>query len=409
MLGRGRRECPGAHWTEITHPDDREREQELINRLLAGTIDRYQIEKRYLGPSGEPVWAEIFATTIPKSDGHPTELIALVQDLRERKELEGQLLQSLKLESVGRLAGGIAHDFNNILSIVRGHLELLLEDPEIGLDAQRRLTAVSAATQRATALVANLTAFSRAHSESPDLLRLNEVVESLGTLLSELLGADVSLELWLNARHDLVRADRSQMEQVLLNLVLNACDAMPGGGHVLIRTEDVDRTGGSPGQVLLHVSDTGQGMDAGTAARIFEPFFTTKEKGASGLGLPTAHTIVTRVGGSIGVETAPGAGTAFTIRLPTVDGHERSETPGSEPPPIRPGRATVLVVDDEREIVSLIGEMLTAAGYDVLTAHHPAEARRIARESPGFELLVTDLAMPGCSGDELALELTKEH
>jgi CheY-like chemotaxis protein len=253
---------------------------------------------------------------------------------------------------------------------------------------------------------------------APELVPVNRIVESLGELLADLLGADVSLELRLEAAEDLVRIDPTQMEQVLLNLVLNACDAMPNGGQVVISTDDLD-IGPAERSVhpairegrhtMLTVSDTGQGMDDGTRARVFEPFFTTKSKGSgSGLGLPTARRIITGAGGDITVESQKGRGATFTIHLPLArDEGVPTASAGPGPSPGRGRGETVLVVDDEPEIRTLVSEILGRRGYRVLQAASARQALDVVDEAGGIDLLLADVLMPGGSGPDLAAALAR--
>jgi CheY-like chemotaxis protein len=318
------------------------------------------------------------------------------------------------MEAVGRLAGGIAHDFNNLLTVITGRSRLLLgrlapDDP-----LRRGVEIIDATAERAGLLTRQLLAFSRKQVLSPAVLDLNEVVTGVTDLLRRLIGETIDLDVRLAPSPGRVRVDRGQIEQVLVNLVVNARDAMPRGGRITIETSRVvptaPRDGGPPGlapgsSVRLAVTDTGTGMDAGTRARIFEPFFTTKEPGkGTGLGLATVYGIVTQSGGRLEVESEPGAGSAFTIFLPCVG--EGADTPSAGSLAPERGHETVLVVEDETEVRALVHRVLEEHGYVVLGAGRSAEALRIVERHPGpIHLLVTDMVMPDMSGAALAERL----
>ncbi|HKD40227.1 MAG TPA: ATP-binding protein [Myxococcaceae bacterium] len=342
---------------------------------------------------------------------------------RRLSESEEQLRQAQKMEAVGQLAGGVAHDFNNLLTLIRGHAEALGATPGLVDQQQKHLEEINRTSEQASALIRQLLAFSRKQVLQPKVLQLNSVVGQIAPMLQGLVGEQVELEIVADPQPGRVKADRSQMEQVLMNLAVNSRDAMPKGGRLSIRTENVEIRPDQPTlqgdvqppvghYVLLQVRDTGVGMDRSTQAHIFEPFFTTKEptKG-TGLGLATVYGIVKQSGGWIGVESELGRGTTFRIYLPQVeelvDAVETAEPIAASSPPLS-GGATILLVEDEKGIRELAGKFLTNNGYTVLAAGNGAEALDLAEHYPRpVDLLVTDMVMPKLGGKELVRQLTQ--
>jgi two-component system cell cycle sensor histidine kinase/response regulator CckA len=346
--------------------------------------------------------------------------LVVAQDINERHLLEQQLRQAQKMEAVGRLAGGVAHDFNNLLMVIKGHTELLMNALPPADSMARKITQIDRAADRAAALTKQLLAFSRMQVLQLRVMNLNGVVEDMGKLLPRLIGEDV--ELGIRTAPDLgaIRADASQMEQIIMNLAVNARDAMPSGGRLIIETSnaELDRTYNSthpivkPGRyVVLAVSDTGTGMDADTEAHIFEPFFTTKEPGkGTGLGLSTVYGVVKQSGGFIWVYSELGKGTSFKIYLPRVDQPEDKANialPVAEAPR---GTETILLAEDEQDVREVAREFLESGGYTVIEAKNGAEALRLAIEHEAvIDLLVSDMVMPGMAGKELARRLKQQH
>ncbi|HJW09537.1 MAG TPA: ATP-binding protein [Holophagaceae bacterium] len=329
----------------------------------------------------------------------------LVQEIQDREGIEAQLRQTQKLEAIGRLAGGIAHDFNNLLTVIQGCSTLALHQLEEGKRPDAFLQEVQKAADRAAALTRQLLAFSRQQVLSPQVLDLNAVILNVEDLLRRLIGEDVRLDLQLGHGLGHIRADAGQMEQILVNLAVNARDAMPKGGTLHVRTRHAESAGEESGRwVQLEVLDTGVGMDEETLAHIFEPFFTTKERGkGTGLGLATVYGIVRQSEGHITVSSEPGIGTLFTIRLPATT-ELQSLAPhdsGEWIPPASSG--TILLVEDEPAVRELFGEVLRQGGYEVLEAADPLEALEMEQqmETP-LSLLLTDVVMPHMSGKELA-------
>jgi len=345
--------------------------------------------------------------------------LVVAQDISERRQLEGQLRQAQKMEAVGRLAGGVAHDFNNLLMVIKGHTELLLNALEPSEQITRKIEQIDKSADRATALTRQLLAFSRMQVLQPQIINLNTVVEEMGKLLPRLIGEDIELLIRTNADLGTVRADASQMEQVIMNLAVNARDAMPSGGKLVIETANAELDHGyltshplmnAGPYIQLVVTDSGIGMDAETQAHIFEPFFTTKEKGkGTGLGLATVYGIVKQSGGFIWVYSEVGKGTSFKIYLPRLDQAEDhiGVSQGSLEVPM--GTETVLLTEDEQDVREIAREFLESGGYRVIEAKDGAEAIQLAtKHRRQIQLLVTDMVMPGMTGQELAVRLQSE-
>jgi len=346
--------------------------------------------------------------------------LVVAQDISERQSLEEQLRQAQKMEAVGRLAGGVAHDFNNLLMVIKGHTELLLGSLQQADPARRKIEQIERSADRATGLTRQLLAFSRMQVLQPRSINLNTVVEEMGKLIPRLIGEDIELVIRTSPDVGTIRADASQMEQIMMNLAVNARDAMPKGGKLIIETSNADLDGAykvahpvvKPGRyVLLAVSDTGIGMDAETQAHIFEPFFTTKEQGkGTGLGLSTVYGVVKQSGGFIWVYSEVGKGATFKIYLPRVD--EAVEEIGHVSPPsqVMRGTETILLAEDEQDVREVAREFLESAGYTVLLAANGVEALEQAAERAGpIELLVTDMVMPGMTGHELVRRLRQQR
>ena len=340
----------------------------------------------------------------------------LERNQEQREQLEEQLRQAQKMDALGRLAGGVAHDFNNLLTVIKGNSDLALERIKPTDAVRGNCEQIRRVADRAAMLTRQLLAFSRRQMLQPKVLDLNELIAEMGRLLQRLLREDIEYKVQLSEPLARVQADPGQIEQVLLNLIVNAADAMPKGGTLTIATEDVcvdplyaqARPPLVPGDyVMLAVSDTGHGMDAGTRARIFEPFFTTKEPGkGTGLGLATVYGVVKQSSGYIFVESTPGAGARFEIYLPQVP-EKAQEAPTEERvAKVRGGRETVLLVEDEGDVRALICEFLKAAGYQVLTAADGEQGLDIGQKfRDEIDILVTDVVMPRMRGPELAKRL----
>ncbi len=391
---------------------DLEDHAHLRDRVLRGEALR-GVEVTRRRKDGTLVNISLSVAPLHDAAGQVTGMLSLAADITEMRQLEVQYRQAQKMEAVGRLAGGIAHDFNNLLTAIIGTTALVLED--LGLESRARLDIqeIEKAAKRAAGLTRQLLIFSRQQVLEPRALDLNALVGNLEKMLHRLIGEDVELRTKPAARLGAVRADPGQLEQAIVNLVVNARDAMPKGGRLTIETADVelDRSyvaGHVPTQpgayVLLAVSDTGVGMDGATKARLFEPFFTTKEPGrGTGLGLATVYGIVKQSGGYVWAYSELGHGTTFKIYLPRVA--ETAEAPESTTSPPTPvgGSETVLVVEDQEEVRKLTKRVLEARGYTVLAARNGAEALEIvAQHVNQIHLMITDVVMPGMNGREVA-------
>ena len=342
--------------------------------------------------------------------------LVVAQDVSERVLLEGQLRQAQKMEAIGRLAGGVAHDFNNLLMVIKGHTELLLNVLPPADHVSRKIQQIDRSADRAAALTRQLLAFSRMQVLQPRAINLNSVVEEMGKLIPRLIGEDIELVVRISADLGTIRADASQMEQIIMNLAVNSRDAMPNGGRFTIETSNVELDDlyraahpivQSGKYVLLAVSDNGSGMDAETQAHIFEPFFTTKEQGkGTGLGLATVYGVVKQSGGFIWVYSEIGKGTTFKIYLPRVDEAAALIPLVQMSKQVFRGTETVLLAEDERDVREVAREFLESAGYQVLEAAGAEAALKIAMEHAGaIDLLITDMVMPGISGQELARKM----
>jgi len=348
--------------------------------------------------------------------------ITLIQRAEEEKAaLAEQLRQSQKMEAIGRLAGGIAHDFNNLLTVIRGYSQLSLMDLQENEKLRGNLDEIQKATQRASDLTHHLLAFSRRQIMEMKILDLNTLLKDLDKMLHRVIGEDIGLTYLLSDDIGKVRVDPGQMEQVILNLAVNARDAMPSGGKLTIETTNAEldeayahaHIGSKPGRyVMMSVSDTGLGMSPEVKERAFEPFFTTKEKGkGTGLGLSTCYGIVKQSGGNIWAYSEPGRGTTFKIYLPRMDESFKEAKEEDKVAEILKGTETILAVEDEIEVRKLVGEILKGQGYTVIEASNGEEAVKVARGNAGkkIHLLLTDVVMPGMSGRELAAKLNLRH
>ena len=358
---------------------------------------------------------EIMLSPLESAEG--VLVTAAIRDITERKHLERMLQQAQKMEAVGQLAGGVAHDFNNLLGVILGYADLLLEQLTLNDSQRRDLGEIQKAGVRAALLTRQLLAFSRKQVLQPKVLDLNTVVAGAEKLLQRLIGENIELIVVLNPALGRVKADSGQLEQIIMNLAVNARDAMPEGGKLTIETSNVqideqyaarhDSALTGP-HVMLAVTDTGCGMDAKTKAHIFEPFFTTKEFGkGTGLGLATVYGIVEQSGGWVWVYTEPSLGTTFKIYLPCVDPAIEIVLPSDKIEKVAGGSQTILVVEDDAALLQVTHRSLEEVGYAILAARSPAEAIHISESHPGpIHLMVSDVIMPGMSGDKLASYLS---
>ena len=394
----------------LIHPDDRERVKEgLAEAMRTG---RYgPIEHRLLHPDGEVRWSAASGVAVKNHRGEVLRIVGSMRDVTERRALEARLQEAQKLESIGRLAGGVAHDFNNMLTAILGNVDFASSLGSIEevrpLLAEIRLTA-----ERSAALTAQLLAFARRQLVEPKVLEPGALLARLDALLRRLLGERISLTTSLDSSGH-VRADESQLEQVVLNLITNARDSMPEGGTVRLGTRDLLVGPGdvgrylelSPGPyVVITVTDSGDGIPAQALPRIFEPFFTTR-RGGTGLGLATCYGIVKQNGGHIAVHSEPGRGATFSVFLPRVTAAVSAPKGPSSPAPTLDSAACVLLVEDEAVVRAVVERTLVRAGYRVVVATSAEEALELGEDDGKFDLLVTDIVMPGMNGWELGKRL----
>jgi len=395
---------------------DPHRQAELI-RLLEAHDTVFGFEAQVYRKDGRVIWISKNVRAIRDTNGKLLGYEGSVEDITRRQHLEDQLRQAQKMEAIGRLAGGISHDFNNVLTIIYGYSKLLLDHLDCNESLYQYATEINKAVNRGTSLSRQLLAFSRKQTLQPKLLSPNAIVSDMDKMLHRLIGEDIELVTVLDPAVGQVSADPGQLEQVIINLVINARDAMPQGGTLTIETANVtldeadalEQIGVRPGPyVRLTVRDTGCGMDAETKAHLFEPFFTTKGPGkGTGLGLATAYGIITQSGGHIKVDSAPGQGATFMIYLPQVVDLPKPVPSGTSRPELPRGTETLLLVEDETGVRTMVCETLLGVGYTVLEAQDTQEALRICEQREGvIHLLLSDVVMPRMSGPALAERLT---
>jgi signal transduction histidine kinase/DNA-binding response OmpR family regulator len=404
---------------DLIHRDDRQPVQDAIAGSVRHVGDSH-LEYRVTWPDGSVHWIAGIGRIFPGADGRPVRGAGVGLEITGQKRMEDQFRQAQKMEAVGRLAGGIAHDFNNLLTAIIGYSELLLERVAEQTDVVADLEEIRKAGERARGLTSQLLAFSRKQPIVPRILDLNQVVGDLQKMLSRVIGEDVTLEIAAAPSLGRTKADPSQVEQVLMNLVVNARDAMPRGGRLRVVTANVvldeafarQHVGAVPGRyVSLEVTDTGCGMMPAVIAQVFEPFFTTKPTGkGTGLGLSTVYGIVKQNGGYVTVDSTPGSGTTFTIYWPEAEepGQPTLSDPASAP--TFSGTETVLLVEDEAGVRGLVRKILERYGYHVLPARDAIEAIALeGRHEGAIHLLLTDIVMPGLSGPDLAQRLVRRR
>jgi len=415
VFGYPAEEAIGASVEMLAAPDQQDETREILEKIQAKQkVDQFETSR--IRKDGKRI--EIAFTASPMSDaaGRLTGVSAIIRDITEKRNLQAQLAQAQKMEAIGHVAGGVAHDFNNLLTAINGNAELLLDRVSPYQPAYEHLGQIQKAAQQAASLTRQLLAFSRKQKLQPRVLDLNEVVGAMGMMLPRVLRSDIEVTLTLGTPLGCVRADQTQIEQVVLNLAVNARDAMPKGGELIIETtaiefdEDYAQThlGVQPGKyVMLAVSDTGMGMDAETRARIFEPFFTTKPQGqGTGLGLATVHGIVKQSQGWIWVYSEVGRGTTFKVYLPQVEESAAAARTDDAGKKRLRGTETILVAEDQDSIRGLAVGLLQSLGYVVLQAKDGVEALEVAAEhGRRIHLLLTDVLMPKMNGRELVEKL----
>jgi two-component system cell cycle sensor histidine kinase/response regulator CckA len=417
LLGYSSGELQGPAVEGLLQPDTGPAEAEAAGRMAAGTLERHVVdEKSYRRSDGTRMWARVNMSVHRDTAGRPQHLISVIEDVTERRTLDEQLRQANKMDAIGKLASGVAHDFNNLLTVIIGFAELALREGETPDQRGTDLGEIVKAAQRGAGLTHQLLAFSRQQVLRAAPVNINAVVTDMVGMLGRLIGEHIEVSLALAPHLSLALADRGQLEQVLMNLVVNARDAMPEGGTLTIATMDVslenpalDGETVMTGQyVMLAVTDTGTGMSGETKRRLFEPFFTTKDPGkGTGLGLSTSYGIVKQSQGYLWVDSELGVGTTFKVYLPRSTRDAPLQAVSSSPAPTgESASATILLVEDELSLRRLTKRLLDKAGYRVIEATNGDEAENIfAAAGDAIDLLVTDVIMPGCGGPELLSRL----
>jgi PAS domain S-box-containing protein len=403
----------------ITHPDDLAVDLQHVRHALCGEIKSYSIDKRYWGKNGTLFWVNVTNNLISSPSGEPRYFISVVQDtsavqdITERKNLQEELLHARKMEALGRLAGGIAHDFNNLLTVITGYCEMILPRLQDQEPFRYEIAEIKMAGERAAALTAKLLAFSRRQVAHRKVTHLNTVVTDIQELLRRLIGEDIELVVDVEPGLGPVEADPGQIGQVIMNLAVNARDAMPHGGTLSIKLATVDldaqhvrkHLGIQPGRyVMLSVSDTGFGMDAETQARMFDPFFTTKEEGkGTGLGLSTVYGIVKEHDGHLDVESTVGGGTTMKVYLKRVESTVETSAKALRKAQRTAGTETILVVEDDDQLRHMVVQILQREGYTVLEAGNGLKALQLTHDQGRpIDLMLTDVVMSGINGCTLA-------
>lgn len=412
MLQYSAGELRGKNLADLTYAEDVPR-LGAMQEVISGQRDIFQVEKRCLRKDGSLLWGRLTTTPMRGPQGKIDLLLAMLEDVTERKHLEDQLLHSQKMESVGQLAGGVAHDFNNLLTVILGAVYMGLDDPSLNSGLRGKMQQIAIASERAAKLTEQLLTFSRKRPVELLPLDVNQLLRDLHVLMGPILGKNIRLSINCYASPAVVRADRGQIEQVLVNLAMNARDAMPGGGLLKITTTNVTLDAPAaeelgPGDyVVISVTDTGGGIPEAIRHRVFEPFFTTKQVGkGTGLGLATAYATMAQHRGKLTFNSQEGEGTAFSLYLPATKLPASAEVP----PTLRSnhhGGDTILVVEDEPAVLALVSEMLEIQGYKVLRASGAEQALQVAASfNASIDLVLTDLALPETNGVKLADQLT---
>ncbi len=413
IYGLTQEQFSGLDIRSLIHPDDIQLERDCFHELIDGRRERYMIEQRGFDRQGRTLWVRVAGSAIHV--GRESFVIRMVLDMTEQKNLEQQFRHSQKMEAIGRLAGGVAHDFNNLLTVIKGYGELMLRDAEAGSRMHRRMLQVQKASDRAASLVEQLLAFSRKQAMAPKVLHLNSTVMETGGMLKLLVGENIELVTEIDPVAGYLEIDPGQLGQVVMNLAVNARDAMPGGGRLTLSTSLADAAettfdeSGRP-YLKLTVSDTGVGMPEEVLSHVFEPFFTTKEVGkGTGLGLSTVYGIVTQAGGRINVASIPGCGTTFSIYFPAVPASAAEQRFAAETAAAAPGQETILVAEDEEMVRSIVCDALRDAGYQVLETCDGQEALEAAESRAGaIHMVLTDMVMPRMNGHELSKRIAKK-
>ena len=414
MLGYTGEELSRMPFTEFTHPEDCAKDVDLYQQLIQGTRHSYQIEKRYLRKDGQVVFGRLSVNVAREPANHSNFAIGMVEDITDRRNLETQFIEAQKMDVIGQLASGVAHDFNNILAIVMGYNDLLAKELPPDSPFQGYSEEIRLASARAAQLTKQLLVFSRKQTVQPAILDLNVVVQDLDKMLRRLIGEHIEMAVVSGESIGHIKADSGYIGQVVMNLAINARDAMPDGGKLTIATNnvtlDVEHECGRktviPGNyVMLSVQDTGTGMNSNVKAHLFEAFFTTKPLGkGTGLGLATCRTIVEQCLGHISFSSEVGKGTIFRVYFPRVYQPLNVETSPVPTGPLPRGTETLLLVEDEPGVRQMACRVLENQGYEVLSAPNGQDALRVARDHRGnpIQLVVSDVIMPRMGGKAMA-------
>jgi two-component system, cell cycle sensor histidine kinase and response regulator CckA len=414
MLGYTGEELRLMTFKEFTHPDDCAADVECFQQLIQGTRNDYHMEKRYIRKDGQVVWGRLSVSVARGAAGLVDFAIGMVEDITERRKLEAQFIEAQKMDVIGHLAAGVAHDFNNILAVIMGYSDLIAS--EVGQDnpVRKHNETIRLAAERAVGLTRQLLVFSRKETVQPVVLDLNHEMRDMDTMLRRLIGENIEMRIVPGEQIGHVKADSGYFGQVLMNLVVNARDAMPNGGQLDISTDNITldehyaqtHAGAVAGEyVVLSVGDTGAGMTDEVKAHLFEAFFTTKPKGkGTGLGLATCQTVVQQCGGHMAVTSEVGKGTTFKVYFPRVDLPLDKSASAIHKGALPRGTETVLVVEDEPTVRHLAHDVLQAQGYEVLWASNGQHALQVAREHGGspIRLVITDVIMPQMGGKAMA-------
>lgn len=416
MLGYSREEllCHEMSFQKLTHPEDIGENLEAFNRLLSSEIPAFFLEKRYIRKDGRIIWVRASVTLRRDVTGNPVQAVAIIEDITVRKETEEQLRQSQKMEAIGRLAGGVAHEFNNMLNVILGYSEMLGSQLTEESPLHKYAREIGKAARRSAEITGKLLAYSRKQAIQPKVIDLNENIWNQKIMLTRLIGEAIQIDFQPGADLWPVRIDPSQVDQIMTNLAVNSRDAIPGTGTVTINTRNIhlDQPDTPPDlppgdYVKLTFRDNGIGMDKAVQEKIFEPYFTTKDVGkGTGLGLSTVYGIVKQNSGAIEVLSKPGEGTTFAVYFPRI----RAEAEGAATEkeyPLSRGFETVLIVEDEKQVLQLAEMILKEAGYNVMPASTPREAIDIALRNKGkIDLLISDMIMPEMDGQALISKLS---
>jgi PAS domain S-box-containing protein len=421
ILGYGEYEIIGKNWFDVVLPDDlREEVRSIYQRMIGGDARLlHYYENPVVTKDKKTRMIAWHNTIITTKNGKILGTLSSGEDITERKDLEEQLYQSQKMEAIGRLAGGIAHDFNNLLTAIIGYSEILSKDTEVTPKNQNYIEEIKKSGQRAATLTQQLLAFSRRQILQPKVLNLNTLLKSTRDMLYRLIGEHIDIELSLASEIGMIRADPGKIEQVIINLSVNARDAMLLGGKLSVETRNVRlddaycklHKGTRPGNyVLLQVRDTGKGIEPETMKHLFEPFYTTKDIGkGTGLGLATVYGIVRQSGGYIDVQSKMGSGTSVEIYLAQVDEKKAAQKIEYVSHATTGGSETILFVEDDDMVRNMVTAILAEFGYQVIEAENGTEAMKASQGEKKINLMITDVVMPGISGPDLVKKITVQH